>query len=158
MKHSTDKKAHAAKTDTKTAEKPKEEAANAPAPAATGDGSFDRTPTETQIATTAPAPVSPTADGVATKLVRHGTPGGVPGTPTTIVEEAVILDEHHITDDLEKQIANMAVLAQSQGVNQTVILGPDKGPKGEKGTKMLIVHQDGTHTTEFVPDIPEDAK
>jgi hypothetical protein len=142
-----------AKTGTKTkAEEAKSE--DVTKPGRTGDGSFDHTPTAPQVQTTAPSVITSSADGVDTKSVRHDKQPGA-GEPTTIVEEARILDPDSIDSDLDKQIATMSVLAQSQGVNQVAVLGQKK-KDGKQHDEVLTVFQDGSHSIDLVPVFDKD--
>lgn len=107
-------------------------------------------PTPTQIIQTPGKPIITHESGRDQKVVRHDEqPGSL--NSTTIVEEVVIHDEMK-SDDREGQIAALRVLAATQGVNQTVVLG-SKTVDGEKGNEVLTVFQDGTHSVDFAPHV-----
>lgn len=107
-------------------------------------------PTPTQIIQTPGKPIITHESGRDQKVVRHDEqPGSLDST--TIVEEVVVHDEMK-SDDREGQIEALKVLAATQGVNQSVVLG-SKTVDGKKGNEVLTVFQDGTHEISFSPHV-----
>jgi hypothetical protein len=122
----------------------KDAAASVPSNEPSGDGTFDTTPTPTQITEEARKPLDPKGTEEL-KIVRTD---NLPGQPTTTLKEELrVVDEAVISGDEEKDANTLAVLAKTQGINQMA---------GDK-----IVGQDGkeiANTKDIEGDIPEAAK
>lgn len=124
--------------------------AGGPARPEIGDGSFDHTPTATQITTEAAFP-NATEKFQEPKHVRFDTPPGVSptgATPTTIKEEVRLLDPETMSGDDAKDNHTMQVLAQTQGINQAV--------ESKGGVKVVL--QTGEVREDKLPDVPDAAK
>jgi hypothetical protein len=93
----------------------KSAAAEAPTGQPSGDGSFDNTPTPTQLTAEALKPLDPHGTEEL-KIVRTG---NLPGQPTTTLKEEVkIVDSSVLSGDKEKDDNTLSVLARTQGINQ----------------------------------------
>lgn len=103
----------------------KEAAADLPSNEPSGDGSFDTTPTPTQITEEALKPLDPKGSEEL-KIVRTD---NLPGQPTTTLkEELKVSDESILSGDEAVDNNTLAVLAQTRGINHMAgdkIVGQD---------------------------------
>lgn len=122
----------------------KEAAASVPVTEPSGDGSFDHTPTPTQLVDEALKPLDPKGTEEL-KIVRTGSHPN--GPTTTLKEEVKVVPDSSLSGDEEKDANTLAVLAKTQGINQ---LAGDK-----------VVGQDGAviaSTDDMEGAVPEVAK